>query len=90
MGVQCAVPNCRNASLRTNNNETKKKISYHLFPKDEHYKRLWISKCYRSTPYNYDNAYMCSEHFTNDDFVRDLRGELLHVQTKRKLKPNGK
>ncbi|XP_033214389.1 THAP domain-containing protein 2-like isoform X2 [Belonocnema kinseyi] len=88
MGVQCAVPHCKNASLRHANNENKKRISYHMFPKDEFYKEEWISKCRRSTPYNYDNAYMCSEHFANDDFLREIKSESPHLPVKRKLKPD--
>lgn len=38
---------------------------------------------------NPSSAFICSEHFSNDNFIRDLQAELLGYTSKgRRLKPN--
>jgi len=45
--------------------------------------------CRRGDVWNPNNAYLCSDHFTNDDFERDLKAELLGYKPKVKyLKKN--
>ena len=87
MGFECAVPSCKNISVNTGGG---KRVSYFSFPKDERLKHIWIRKCNGKTSDNYDEEYICSDHFREDDFERDLRGELLNMPIKKKLKPNGK
>jgi len=61
-------------------------ISYHRFPKDPNLRQKWINACLRKDAFRPDFAQVCSQHFIDDDFDRDLRNELLGLPTKRKLK----
>jgi len=69
----CAVASCKN----TGRNEAGKNLSFHRFPKDDRLVKVWISRCCRKDPFNVNTARICSEHFENEQFVRDLRSELL-------------
>lgn len=51
--------------------------------------KKWQHLCKRGDVWNPKNAYICSDHFTKDDFVRDLKAELLEYEPKiRYLKQN--
>jgi len=60
------------------------KIAYYRFPKDENLRKIWITKCRRADQFNPDTSRICSLHFTEDSFERDLKAELLN-QTPRLL-----
>ncbi|CAG9771664.1 unnamed protein product [Ceutorhynchus assimilis] len=81
-GIYCAVAYCNNHHIR----KADKNYSFFTFPKDQEYRRLWIEKCQRSGEWTPENSRICSEHFTEDDFVRNLQAEFLKVKAKRKLK----
>ncbi|QQP52593.1 Uncharacterized protein FKW44_004784, partial [Caligus rogercresseyi] len=73
----CAVSTCPSPS----------DVHYFAFPrKDLVLQRLWISKCKRGNKINPINAKVCERHFTCDDFQRNLKAELLNLNSKKKLK----
>jgi len=47
------------------------------FPKDPELQNKWTLKCRRGDSMNPCSSYMCSEHFSDDTYVRDLKAELL-------------
>lgn len=48
----------------------------------------WILKCKRADNWNPSSSFICSAHFKNDEFIRDLQAELLGYTPKgRRLKP---
>ena len=48
----------------------------------------WERKCRRGDSWNPKTSFICSNHFREDDFVRDLKSELLGYNPKiRYLKP---
>jgi hypothetical protein len=61
-------------------------ISYHRFPKDPIIRKKWIDACMRKDSFNPDSSCVCSNHFVDEDYDRDLRNELLGLPQKRKLK----
>lgn len=83
MPSECAISTCSNNSRRTD-----KSISYYTFPKRTDIRKQWIVACKRADSYfNPENARVCSEHFCNEDFVRNLQAELLgYVPNRRCLK----
>ena len=83
----CSVASCRNYRRSTALN--KKDISYHRFPKNEDIRQKWLKAVQPSKPIT-ENHYVCSVHFLEDDFERNLQAELLNLSKKRRLKPTGK
>lgn len=61
---------------------------YHRFPKNVSVQRSWISRCKREDNINVDSARICSDHFLADDYVRDLKNELLGLPVRKRLKPD--
>ncbi|KFM75205.1 Transposable element P transposase, partial [Stegodyphus mimosarum] len=80
----CAVALCQNYRRKTKNQV----ITYHRFPSDPDLGKLWIVRCKRADNFNTENARICSVHFTPDDYIRDLKPELLGLTPKRFLKAN--
>ena len=74
-GNTCAVAIC----------PSPKEASYHHFPHDEKLKKVWIACCSRKDAINPATAKICSNHFCEVDFVRDLQAELLGQKRRRKL-----
>ncbi|XP_035225945.1 THAP domain-containing protein 1-like [Stegodyphus dumicola] len=77
----CAVVSCPNCNVKTSNN-----VTYHRFPADEEIRKKWLEKCGRNLQFDCSRSRVCSEHFTSDDFERDLQGELLGQPLKKRLK----
>lgn len=51
--------------------------------------KKWEHLCRRGDVWNPKKAYICSDHFSKDDFVRNLKAELLGYEPKVKyLKQN--
>src|SRR6218665_2540380 len=73
MPGNCAVASCKN-TWRTG---ATKSLSFHKFPKDDRLVKVWISRCCRKDPFNARTSVICSEHFEDDQFIRDLKKELL-------------
>ncbi|KAL1493357.1 hypothetical protein ABEB36_011426 [Hypothenemus hampei] len=83
-GCRCAVTKCNNSlevTRRLNRN-----VLYHRFPKNENVFALWVQRCRRTDKWNPQNSRVCSEHFTPDDYERDLKSELLSLPEKKHLK----
>ncbi|XP_062128607.1 52 kDa repressor of the inhibitor of the protein kinase isoform X1 [Drosophila sulfurigaster albostrigata] len=82
--MRCAVSNCGN----NNRNGNRKKWRYFHFPKDKKQLQKWIEFCERDIP-NTATACICNEHFTPDDFERNMQYELGFTRKNpTKLKPN--
>lgn len=79
----CAVTGCLSYSRKTKGTD----VSYHSFPKDINMQKVWVTKCRRKDSFSISTATVCSLHFTADDYVRDLRAELLHLPPRKILKP---
>ena len=60
--------------------------TFFSFPKKENIRKAWLLACKRKDFVNLKNAVICSQHFSDDCFERDLRSELLYKVIKRKLK----
>ncbi len=60
--------------------------SLHTFPKDPDLCKKWISACKRKDSFNVQSAIICSRHFSDTCFERDMRSELLEKKRGRILK----
>ena len=54
--------------------------------KNEQMRKAWLNACRRKDKVNPDTALVCSQHFKEADFERDLQSELMHGQKRRKLR----
>ncbi|CAB4060221.1 unnamed protein product [Lepeophtheirus salmonis] len=72
----CAVANCPNP----------RDVSYHSFPKEPELQIMWVQSCGRDKV-NPKTARICGSHFLKDDFLRDLKNELLGLPLVKRLKP---
>lgn len=54
-----------------------KDIRFFTFPKDKKKQLEWIHLCRRKDKFNVTSARICSKHFNKDDYVRNLKHELL-------------
>jgi hypothetical protein len=66
----CAVASCTNTRYNT---KAVPGIVFHRFPKFPALAKAWESKCKRGDKINPENAVVCSQHFTDNDYERDLR-----------------
>lgn len=80
-GTRCTVATCNNSLVKTGT-----QIIYHSFPKDENVRKIWIQRCKRGGKWNSKSCHVCSNHFGEDDYERDLKSELLGLPPKKKLK----
>lgn len=80
----CAFPGCRGSRDCPDSEH----ISFHRFPKGSNLKEAWLRACElrEDFPTEHTNARICSRHFNDDDFERDLKAELLNLKEKRQLK----
>ncbi|KAJ8934694.1 hypothetical protein NQ318_009569 [Aromia moschata] len=79
-GVRCAVYGCNHSREVTRINSPN--IIYHSFPKQKDFVSKtvleeWIKCCKRGDQFNPRTSVICSVHFTQNDYKRDLRNELL-------------
>lgn len=80
--MRCAVNNCGNNNRKGN----RSKWRYFHFPKDKIQLQKWIEFCQREM--NTATACICNEHFTPDDFERNMQYELGFTRKNpTKLKP---
>ncbi|CAI6352446.1 unnamed protein product [Macrosiphum euphorbiae] len=86
-GSSCAVATCTNYSGKVKTSG-RKDLSFHRFPKDDILAKKWQHLCRRGDVWNSKTAYICSDHFTNNDFVRDLKAELLEYEPKKQYLKN--
>ncbi|XP_047000598.1 THAP domain-containing protein 2-like [Schistocerca americana] len=73
----CAVAECSHSGRKTEG------VIYHRFPKNVELQRKWIARCKREDKINVNNARVCSEHFCESDYKRDLQNELLGLPTRK-------
>lgn len=52
-------------------------IKFFSFPKDKKMQIVWKRLCGRGDDFNIRNARICSRHFNEDNYIRNLRHELL-------------
>ena len=86
MPFTCAVAECENSeAVKKLRGKT---LIYHRFPKDPNTFKSWVSKCKRGDKRlpDFSKARICCDHFTEDDYDRDLKSELLGIPAKRRLK----
>lgn len=75
----CAIATCKNYKKKTPD------ILFHRFPANDHYKKLWIEKCKRKDAFRPHCSRICSAHFTEEDYERDLKNELLGLPCRKVL-----
>lgn len=79
-GMRCAIYGCNK-----NYFDVKRSFEnciFHRFPKGKDLvsktiRNEWIVRCKREDKFNADTSYVCSVHFTENDYERDLQNELL-------------
>ena len=76
MGKTCSVAIC----------PSPKDAIYHAFPSDLIIQKQWIHLCKREGFVNAKTAKVCSCHFNEEDYERDLKCELLGLPPKKRLK----
>lgn len=72
----------RNRYGHTRSDPTTDHIRYYSFPKDTYYRNLWIERCAQPGNWNPDVCKVCSLHFKEEDYERDLKSELLNLPRK--------
>ncbi|KAL1490169.1 hypothetical protein ABEB36_012907 [Hypothenemus hampei] len=75
--VRCAVFGCK-ADNQAKNFD--KNVKFFRFPNkvsNSSVLKVWIEKCQRTDFFNSDNARICSGHFKNSSYERNLKYELL-------------
>ena len=79
--MPCAVFGCNsdNQSKHFRND-----IKFYSFPRDNVTRQLlWVISCCRSDSFTVKNARVCSQHFSENDFERNLQHELLNYLPKK-------
>ncbi|XP_055372764.1 uncharacterized protein LOC129606452 [Condylostylus longicornis] len=88
--VICAVFNCNSNSdkkLKRNMNDSSfKQTKFFRFPKNKEIAKIWIQKCGRKDKFNIQSSYICSKHFVQEHYRRNLQHELLNYSPKNSKK----
>lgn len=85
---QCAVATCRNSHRRTRG----RRIRYHRFPQIPEVRSRWVRACGRvplsngEQPFNIQTARICSLHFTNDSYEKDMEHLVLGLPVRSRLR----
>ena len=81
--VWCVAIGCKNSSA----DRKKRGVSFHRFPKAKGLQKRWVAALkLKRLPERYaETGYVCSEHFVESDFKRDLRAELMGTPLRRTL-----
>ncbi|XP_034951634.1 uncharacterized protein [Chelonus insularis] len=85
---QCAVATCRNSHRRTRG----RRIRYHRFPQIPEVRSRWVRACGRTPlsngdiPFNIQTARICSLHFTNDSYEKDMEHLVLGLPVRSRLR----
>ena len=75
----CALFGCDSNSNRNSD------LMFHSFPKNQELRNKWIHLCKRIDKINPDISRICSLHFEQTSYARNLRYELLGIPLPRKL-----
>ncbi|XP_044269518.1 uncharacterized protein LOC123014450 isoform X2 [Tribolium madens] len=78
---QCAVMGCNSSHRKTKGGS----IRYHRFPGDAVTRARWVQACGKYVQ-NCSTARICSRHFTDESYERDVQHELLGLPTRCRLK----
>ncbi|KAF0759845.1 Transposable element P transposase, partial [Aphis craccivora] len=85
--LSCAVASCEEHS--GNAIQEGYNVSFHKFPKDLKLQKFWAKKCEINGKWNPQSSYICSKHFSPNDFVKDMKAKLSgYVPSHRHLKQN--
>lgn len=84
-GTRCAIATCNNSLVLTKKSISTKHIVYHKFPSEIHRRTIWAFKCRRKDKFNPSTSHICSQHFNENAYKRDLRSELLGILKKKEL-----
>ncbi|KOX79984.1 hypothetical protein WN51_06396 [Melipona quadrifasciata] len=85
---QCAVATCRNSHRQTRG----RCIRYHRFPQIPEVRSRWVRACGRvplsngEIPFNIQTARICSLHFTNDSYEKDMEHLVLGLPVRSRLR----
>lgn len=83
----CAVATCHNTHRTKESTVTKLVPSFHKFPNGD-LGKIWRQLCKRRDVIQLDNAVVCSDHFREQDYQRNLKRELLGLPIPKLLKAN--
>ena len=78
---QCAVVSCTNTHRKTKGGP----VRYHRFPGDAATRARWVRACGRHV-HNCATARVCSRHFTERNYEKDVQNELLGFPARCRLK----
>lgn len=78
---QCAVISCNNTHRKTKGGS----VRYHRFPGDAGTRARWVRACGRHV-HNCSTARVCSRHFSDESYERDVQHELLGLPTRCRLR----
>lgn len=86
--MRCAIFGC--VSDNQSKNFRVGDITFYTFPRQTDIARAWKKACCRKDSFNSKNAHICNKHFTENDYLRNLKHELLGYKPKnyRGLKPD--
>ncbi|KAK1119481.1 hypothetical protein K0M31_013308 [Melipona bicolor] len=85
---QCAVATCRNSHRQTRG----RCIRYHRFPQIPEVRSRWVRACGRvplsngEIPFNIQTARICSLHFTNESYEKDMEHLVLGLPVRSRLR----
>jgi len=79
----CAVFSCNN---QTGGFFPNKSVTFHSFPRHTGVRKEWIHQCRRTDSFNVERSKVCSLHFKDADYQRDLQSELLGQPLRKKRK----
>lgn len=75
----CAVPTCATTHITTDK-------TLYRFPKDINYARIWVRCCMKKEYFNTKTAYICSLHFADEAYQRDINHDMLGYSSKKNLR----
>ncbi|KAJ8944812.1 hypothetical protein NQ318_013148 [Aromia moschata] len=78
---QCAVAGCNSTHRKTKGGS----IRYHRFPGDSKTRARWLQACGKQLN-NCSTARICSRHFAEESYERDVQHEILGLPTRCRLK----
>lgn len=78
---QCAVITCSNSHRKTKGAS----VRYHRFPSDATTRAQWVRACGKVS-FNTLTARVCSRHFTENSYERDVQHELLGLPARSRLR----
>ncbi|KAJ8868375.1 hypothetical protein PR048_029891 [Dryococelus australis] len=77
----CSMQNCKNYSTKTDS-----AVTYHRFTNYLVTRKTRIFVCKRKDIFKADTSRVCSFHFAENDYERDLQSELMGIKRKQTLK----